>query len=187
MFVFEMSTEHPSVIEFGPGGSGYKKGTVLPPAASTISSGGEPIPETEPIPIKDQVTLSSTLAESNALSIEWEFGDGTKELVSEDQLEKTSVKHVFKQAGKLEVTEKIHTDDLAEPELVTHSKINILGPVEVAQPPSGVSETGATLNGTVNPEGAAITKCAFEYGTSLPSGETQPVRRCLHRGKCQLP
>jgi hypothetical protein len=186
VFAFEMSTEHPSVIEFGPGGSGCKKGSVLPPAASTISSGGEPIPETEPIPIKDAVTLSSTLAESNALSVEWEFGDGTKELVSEDQLEKTSVKHAFKQVGKLEVTEKIHTDDLAEPELVTHSKIDILGPIEVALAPSGVSETGATLNGTVNPEGAAITKCAFEYGTSLPSGKTASCTSLPPTGKAPV-
>jgi hypothetical protein len=187
VFAFEMSTEHPSVIEFGPGGSGCKKGSVLPPSASTISSGGEPIPEAEPIPIKDTVTLSSTLAESNALSVEWEFGDGTKQLVSEDQLEETSVTHVFKQVGKLEITEKIHTDDLAEPELVTHSKIDILGPVEVAQAPSGVSETGATLNGTVNPEGASVTKCTFEYGTSLPSGKTASCTSLPGAGKTPVP
>jgi len=172
VFVFEMSTVQPSVIEFGPGGRGSNKGSVVSTSASTVSSGGEPIPETEPIPIKQTVTLSSVLTGANALGVEWEFGDGTKQPVSEGQLEKTSVEHVFKRAGKLEITEKIHTDDLAEPELVAHAKIDILGPVEVTQPPTSVTETGATLNGTVNPEGASVTKCTFEYGTSLPSGKT---------------
>ena len=184
VFVFDMSTIHPAVIEFGPGGSGCRKGSVLSTAASTISSGGEPIEENEPIPIKDKVTLSSKLLESNALSIEWEFGDGTKQLVSEDQHQQTAVEHVFKTVGsKLEITEKIHTDDLAEPELVTHSKINILGAIEVAQAPSGVTETGATLSGTVNPEGANVTKCTFEYGTSLPSGKTASCTSLPGAGK----
>ncbi len=32
----------------------------------------------------------------------------------------------------------------------------------------------ATLNGSVNPEGEAVTECYFEYGSSLPSGKTAP-------------
>jgi len=35
-------------------------------------------------------------------------------------------------------------------------------------PAFGVSETGATLNATVNPEGAALTECYFEYGPEAP-------------------
>ena len=186
-FVFDMSTIHPAVIEFGPGGSGCRKGSVLSTSASTISSGGEPIPETEPIPIKDKVTLSSKLLESNALSVEWEFGDGAKQLVSEDQHQKTEVEHLFTTAGsKLEITEKIRTDDLAEPELVTHSKIDILGAIEATQAPTGVTETGATLKGTVNPEGASVTKCTFEYGTSLPSGKTVSCASLPGAGKAPV-
>ncbi len=35
--------------------------------------------------------------------------------------------------------------------------------------PSAVSETTATLAGSVNPNGGNVTSCAVEYGTSLPS------------------
>ncbi len=37
-------------------------------------------------------------------------------------------------------------------------------PVVKVLAPSGVSETGLTLQGTVNPEGEEITECYFEYG-----------------------
>ena len=39
---------------------------------------------------------------------------------------------------------------------------------------SSVTETGATLNATVNPEGTTVTKCEFEYGTSTSYGKTAP-------------
>lgn len=39
---------------------------------------------------------------------------------------------------------------------------------------TGVTPTEATLNGTVDPNGGAVTKCFIEYGTSLPSSATAP-------------
>jgi trimeric autotransporter adhesin len=45
-------------------------------------------------------------------------------------------------------------------------------PRVVLQAPSSITETNATLNGTVNPEGSEVKSCSFEYGTSLPSGKT---------------
>jgi phosphodiesterase/alkaline phosphatase D-like protein len=39
-------------------------------------------------------------------------------------------------------------------------------PTVTALPPSSVTETTATLNGTVNPNGSAVTECEFAYGTS---------------------
>ena len=107
---------------------------------------------------------------------------GQRRSAPENRLE-----HLFTSAGsKLEVTEKIHTDDLAEPELVAHTKIDILGAIEVAQAPSGVTETSATLKGTVNPEGANVTKCTFEYGTGLPSGKTAPCTSLPGAGKAPV-
>ncbi len=38
--------------------------------------------------------------------------------------------------------------------------------------PGNLTETSATLKGTVNPEGSEVKACSFEYGTSLPSGKT---------------
>ena len=39
---------------------------------------------------------------------------------------------------------------------------------------SGVTQTGATLNATVDPNGSEVTECVFEYGSSLPSGDSVP-------------
>ncbi len=38
--------------------------------------------------------------------------------------------------------------------------------------PAGVSETAATLQGTVNPRGAPVTSCVFEYGTTGAYGQS---------------
>jgi hypothetical protein len=188
VFVFNESMTSPSIIEFGPGGSGCPKGRVLAPTASTVSSGGKPIAETEPIPLKDVVTFSSSLVDSNALSVEWEFGDGTiPPPASGDEHQLTSVEHRFAKGGTFEVTEKIHTDDLAEPELITHSKVEIAAPVVVAEPASGVTEAAATLNGTVNPGGFEISKCTFEYGTTTSYGKTAPCTALPGAGKTAVP
>ncbi|MGH2853891.1 MAG: hypothetical protein ACRDLF_06830 [Solirubrobacteraceae bacterium] len=49
-------------------------------------------------------------------------------------------------------------------------------PSPETEPPSGVGETGATLHGTVNPEGVALTECYFEYGTETSYGQKEPCK-----------
>jgi hypothetical protein len=44
-------------------------------------------------------------------------------------------------------------------------------PIVTTETASQVTETGARLEGTVNPEGAAVTSCIFEYGTTSTSYE----------------
>jgi hypothetical protein len=48
----------------------------------------------------------------------------------------------------------------------------ILLPVVSTGQASGVSETGATLHGTVNPNGEAVSECRFEYGTEASYGQS---------------
>ena len=60
-------------------------------------------------------------------------------------------------------------------------------PTVVTKPASSVTQTTATLNATVNPNGVGVTKCEFEYGTNteykstpvacsaLPGSGTSPV------------
>ena len=45
-------------------------------------------------------------------------------------------------------------------------------PTVVTKPASEITQTTATLNGTVNPNGAEVTKCEFEYGTTISYGKT---------------
>jgi hypothetical protein len=47
-------------------------------------------------------------------------------------------------------------------------------PVLVTEGSSAVSQSAATVTGTVNPNGAEVTKCEFEYGTSEALGSTAP-------------
>jgi hypothetical protein len=47
-------------------------------------------------------------------------------------------------------------------------------PVVTVGAASNVTKTGATLNGSVNPRGAAVTSCQFEYGTSESYGQSVP-------------
>jgi len=112
------------VIEFGTGGSGCPTATATAPVASV---NGATISEAEAIPMAEAVTLSSEITHADALSVEWEFGDGTKATTSTVQYQTTEVTHQFTATGSLEITERIHTDDLATPELIEHRKIDISG------------------------------------------------------------
>jgi hypothetical protein len=124
VFAYDTNPATPRIIEFGPGGSGCASATATPPAANVD---GVRVSESEPIPIADDVTLTSRVTQANALSVTWEFGDGTAETVDTRQGQTTEVTHQFTKSGELEITEKIHNDDLATPEIITHSKIDISG------------------------------------------------------------
>jgi hypothetical protein len=186
LFVYDSNPKAPRVLEFGPGGTGCPQATATAPSATV---NGVSVSESTPIPINDKVTLSSTLTQGNAKSVEWEFGDGAKETVGSEEYEQTEVTHQFATSGTLTVTEKIHTDDLATPEVVVHSKVNIMAapPTVVTGEAEQVEGASATLAGTVNPNGGSVSECYFVYGptesygskancASLPkSGDKNPV------------
>ena len=50
----------------------------------------------------------------------------------------------------------------------------LLLPTVTTAAASGVSETAASLSGTVDPEGAQVNSCEFEYGTSAAYGQSVP-------------
>lgn len=52
---------------------------------------------------------------------------------------------------------------------------------------SNVSETSATVSGTVNPNGVAVTSCRFEYGTTLSYGQSAPCSSAPGAGKAPVP
>ncbi|HXB65506.1 MAG TPA: hypothetical protein VNV42_11600 [Solirubrobacteraceae bacterium] len=170
VFVYDSNPNEPRVLEFGPNGTGCPHASATAPSAEVE---GRLAPESEPVPISKKVSLSSTLTQGNALSVEWEFGDGTKETVSTDEYEKTEAEHQFTAGGELTVTEKIHTDDLATPEIVVHSKINIVAtpPTVVTDEAQQVEDTSATVTATVDPNGGTVSECYFEYGETESYGK----------------
>jgi hypothetical protein len=163
VFVYSDNYLDPTIIEFGPGGSGCASATATTP---TVSLNGQPVEGEEPIPQADEVTISSKLRQANALSVTWEFGDGTKETVGTRQYQTTEVTHHFAQTGPLTITEKIRTDDLATPEIVVTRKVDVLSPQALTDTAIDVEKTSAKLQGTVTPSGIDVTECYFEYGTS---------------------
>jgi PKD repeat protein len=63
------------------------------------------------------------MTQANALSVEWNFGDGVTKTEGADEYQRTEVTHGFVRGGELTVTETIHTDDLATPTIVRQAKI----------------------------------------------------------------
>ena len=79
-----------------------------------------------------------------------------------------------------------------------NAKIDVFGPrvstpTVVTTAASNIGPVSAKLNGTVNPEGNAITECKFEYGKTIaygqtvPCTETFPVDSSPHSASATLP
>ncbi len=182
LFVLDTTPGKSKLIEFGPGGKGCPEASAELP---TTSVNEIPVGTGQPIPINDTVTMSSKVIQGNALSVEWNFGDGTTETVDELQQcflevkaeegctpQATLVNHKFAKPGNLEVTETIHTDNLANPIVTVKRKVLIEpNPPTVVTLEPIVGETTATLKGSVNPNGQPTT-CEFEYGTTTSYGKT---------------
>src|SRR5207249_2559995 len=47
-------------------------------------------------------------------------------------------------------------------------------PTVETNPASAITQTGATLNATVNPNGATVSECQFEYGATEAYGSSVP-------------
>lgn len=58
----------------------------------------------------------------------------------------------------------------------------IQGPASIALPATSVTNTTATLNGTINPNGNAVTVAKFEYGTSIAYGNSASVTLSPNNG-----
>lgn len=174
VFAYFGELNDPKVVEFGPGGGGCPQGTATAPTASV---NGVPVEPGQPVPKAESVTLSSNLTEANALSVEWNFGDGTKQTVSTDEYQTTSITHKFAKSGELTVTEVIHTDNLETPVIEEPPiKIDIQPPAPTATTgeATSVGDETATVKGAVNPNDETVTECEFQYGTTTSYGKTAP-------------
>ncbi len=58
------------------------------------------------------------------------------------------------------------------------------GPVTVVAAPSGVTQTSATLQGSVDPRGVAVTECRFEYDTDPSNDLRLPIALLEHSVPC---
>ena len=134
--VFMLDPKSAHVVELGPEGKGCPAAEASEPIATV---NGKPLSPSETISTGTPVAFSSTMTQANALSVEWNFGDGQTQTESADEFQHTEVKliHGFVQGGELTVTETIHTDDLATPTIVKKTKISVSA---TAPPPTAVLE-----------------------------------------------
>jgi PKD repeat protein len=148
----------PQVVAFGPGGSGCPTAEATEPIASVD---GQSLSASEEVSAGTPVTFFSKMTQANALSVEWNFGDGQTQTVSTDEYQHTEVTHKFVRGGELTVTETIHTDDLATPTIVEQTKISVS---VIAPPPTAVLEgpLEVTLGG-----GATLGKLVYREGGEL--------------------
>jgi hypothetical protein len=192
LFVFDPDPEtkkhkvDPHVAEFGPGGSGCPTASASAPSATFK---GQAVTE---VPAGDKVTLSSTVAQANALSVEWNFGDGDIETVSTDEFRTTKVTHEYKLGGEHTITETIHTDDLQTPEVVVQGTLKVIGgsttePVRITSQPVAREVTeGETATFTAAAAGAPTPTVQWQLSTdgggtwSNVSGATSDTLKVEH-------
>ena len=168
VFMLDDNYAFPRLIQFGPGGEGCPPAEAASPTAAVNAV---PVEESQPIPIAATVELKSMLTQGNALSAEWDFGDGTAPVtVTTPAQQEALITHKFASGGTHTVTVKVHTDDLASPTVEASSHVTIAA--KASQPPtattgnaSALSPTSELVKGAVNPKGSATT-CLFEYGTT---------------------
>ena len=114
----ELTAEaNPHVTGFGLGGRGCPTASASKPSATVEGAEAE-----GSVTVGKPVTLSSEVAQANALSVQWRFENLTTHEVETTPLggneyQKTSVEHTFDEEGEYKVTEIIHTDNFAEPTL----------------------------------------------------------------------
>jgi hypothetical protein len=70
---------------------------------------------------------------------------------------------------------------------VTFKTLKVAAPSVETKAASGVGETSATLNASVNPRGEALSTCTFEYGTTTGYGSSVPCSALPGSGSSPVP
>jgi PKD repeat protein len=156
----------PHMDVYGPGGSGCLTDSVEPPVATAkgtvVGTAGNPAD------VNEAVTLSSKLALGNALSVNWDFGDGTTKEVSADQFQTTSVEHAFTAPGTYTVKETVHTDDLAEPTLSTQAMVVVTAAKPTAQFAASANPTAGSpvkfTSTSADPNKSPLVQYVWKFG-----------------------
>jgi PKD repeat protein len=174
----EGKSKNPHVDVFGPTGSNCPTATATAPIATVGST--EVGTESSPIVAGQKVALSSKLTQANALSVEWNFGDGTAPVTETGyQYEASRTEHAFTAPGTRTVKETIHTDNLAEPSIVKEAKMVVAAASPTAQF-SGPGEVApgqpATFDGkgSSDPNGKPIVKYVWTFGDGTEATTATP-------------
>ena len=193
---FYAGPQEPAVVELGPGGGGCPEavgGGLAAEVNGEVLNGRTVTPA-------DPVTFSSYVNQADALSVEWDFGDGTSETVTGKfrcpqslpaQYEEyvrlgffrqcPSTRHTFAHGGALTVKETIHTDDRSTPVVTQTIVVNVageaVGPTAIATGPVEVVRgQPATFSGRASFDPAGpnrIREYHWKFGDGTEASTTQ--------------
>jgi PKD repeat protein len=172
VLAFDSSPAAPSVIPFGPSGTGCPAATAAPLEATLA---GAPAPT--PIAPGSEVKLSSAVARGNATSVKWSFGDGTAEVETKNQHQMAEVLHKFTTEGEFKVKATIKTDNLDTPELSVERTLQVSKPL----PSAGFNFKPSVLVGeadefdaktSTDPYSSPITEYQWEFGDGASTTTT---------------
>jgi chitodextrinase len=173
--VFVLDGTANQVIEFGPGGKGCPTASATPP---NLTVNGAQVSE---VKAGGTVKLSSVVSQGNALSVEWDFGEGEKpQLVATNQHQLTEVTHKFAKTGEVTVTEKITTDNLATPTVEVKRTVKVIPspPTAAFSAPTAVAP-GQTVElnagASSDPNHSPITQYAWKFGDGQEATTSGPT------------
>jgi hypothetical protein len=140
----------------------------LDAATGALAYGGEPVSEGNTTVSVDPAS-GYALAANGAEAQEWDAADAAKpsKPAVETPAENTVEGLAAEPGGNLYLSRSVFANVEVYGPLVTP-------PGVVTLPASNLGETGATLNGTVDPKGTAVEECAFEWGEHRNYGHTAP-------------
>jgi PKD domain len=166
------------VAEFGPGGEGCPHASVPAVPAIEATVNGTTVTEAQTVEPGTKVKLSSLVVQGNALKTEWNFADGETKTVEADQHQITEVEHTFAKEGTFKIVEKVHTDNLATPEVTVERTLQVSPPLPTATlhgPGTATTGQAVTFEGSATPApggGAAIAEYHWNFGDGTT--ETKP-------------
>jgi hypothetical protein len=171
--VFILDSSVDQVIEFGPGGKGCPTASASAPVAS---ASGKTVTE---VAAGTTVKLSSTVTQANALSVEWDFGEGeAPQTVTTNEHRITEITHKFAKTST--ITETIYTDDLATPTIKVQTTIKVApgSPTASFSAPS-TAFTGEAVEfnakNSSDPNKSPIKEYSWNFGDGHLETTTGPV------------
>lgn len=172
LFMFDSDSSAPKVIKFGPGGEGCPTAKATTPLEAFVGAVKEE--PSDLIAPGSEVKLSSTIAEANALTVEWNFGDGSPVVVTSDQHQTPTTLHKYTTEGPFKVTATIQTDNRASPTIVLERTLTVSKPLPIAKftasTPVLVGQVDAfDAKGSSGVEKAAISEYKWNFGDGSPA------------------
>ncbi len=146
---------------------------------AALSAAGAPVSATAGAPFSATVATfkdadPAGVASDYTASIDWGDGSSTAGTVSAAAGGGFAVagSHTYASSGAYQTTVTIN--DAGGATTTATGSANVLPnpPTVVTEKATSITQTSATLNATVNPNGGEVTECEFEYGTTTSYGKT---------------